>query len=108
MVVVGPDPMKIDADPTQVEPAETEFPSSYKILLSLNLDGGVYVPAEATFATVEPHGAIVLSRLVSGEQAQRFELSGAEFETLLRTCRRRKRLLKRATLAVLASPEFPF
>jgi hypothetical protein len=104
MVAVGPDPMKVD-----VGRAEIEFPSSYRVILSSQLNDCVSVPMESTFATIEPHGAIILSRFVSGEEAQVFELSGAEFETLLKTYRRRKRLLKRAAAVALADLDsFPF
>jgi hypothetical protein len=50
---------------------------------------------ETTFARVEPHGAVILFRFVSGEEAEQFELSGAEVDALVAANRRRKATVER-------------
>ena len=82
-------------DPTK----RTGMPSGYTALLSSNLDRYTTVSPEVTFASIEPHGAVLLCRFMDGEHAEQFELSEAEMDELFATWRRRKRLLKRASAA---------
>jgi hypothetical protein len=64
------------------------------IELSSNLDNRCpFCPMEETRALLEPHGAVVLFRCVSGEETERFELTGAEVETLVEAQERRRAIV---------------
>src|SRR2546421_11790794 len=70
--------------------------SSYTVQLSSNLNShSALSPAEATFAMVEPYGAVTLCRFISDQEVQFIELSSAEVDALVATNRRRKALMKR-------------
>jgi hypothetical protein len=74
----------------------TRETSPHTIELSSNLsDHSPFSPMETTFAKVEPHGAVVLFRFTSGEETERFELSGAEVDALVAANRRRKAIFGR-------------
>jgi hypothetical protein len=69
---------------------------SHLIQLSSRLhDHCPFSPMETVFARVEPHGAVVLFRFTSGEETERFELSGAEVDALVAANRRRKAIVGR-------------
>ena len=75
---------------------ESDFPEGYTVLLSSNLSRYTIFNLEVSFVSIEPHGAVLFSRFISGEYAQQFELSEAEVEEFIKTWRRRKSLLKLA------------
>ena len=84
--------------------------SSYTLHLSSNFsDPSALCPREATFAHIEPYGAIVLFRFTSGEHAERFELSAAEVDALVATNRRRRSLIGRYLAAGNTEPDgYPY
>ena len=89
-------------DPARTDlSAQPDMPSPYIVPLSSNLNQYSAFPQEVTFAQIEPHGAILLCRFVSGERVEQFELSGSEVDALLATSRRRRRFLSRASRAVM-------
>jgi hypothetical protein len=80
----------------QRETPKTPEVTPYTIELSSPLDHhSPFCPMETTFARVEPHGAVVLFRSVSGEETRQFELSGAEVDALVAANRRRKATVER-------------
>ena len=84
----------VNTTPTQVYQPKIDKLSPCIILLGASL-GSLFDGLEVTCAHIEPHGAILLTRLRSGEIAEQFAMSAAEIDRLISFNRKRKALIKR-------------